>query len=333
MPSWAARNPLGIIALFISLIYAMSALLLGFSIDNLAPDNQTILVTFIAIFPFVVLGVFGWLVAQHHTKLYGPGDFQSDQGFLEASTSNPASLGERLKQEIDESKILKDIETDQLPNRAFEESMSTGKASGSSNVVGVGNTSNTTPKSMQGPATSTEISDQNEDQIDEYPALRQAITNAYLAESLVFQELQHEMDGSIRREVILPSRTGRGLHIDGLIKTNLGTTIVEIRNISNPEAIRSVIRLAATQMGRYKEEIPSLENDKIKILLVFIVHGKYKRKLKDIINKNPFMYSTSFDTLVFDYDELLTKYGFLTTLNDVEETPSSINGAYPLDIR
>ena len=31
----AARNPLGIIALFISLIYGMSALLLGTSVDSL----------------------------------------------------------------------------------------------------------------------------------------------------------------------------------------------------------------------------------------------------------------------------------------------------------
>ena len=41
-PNWSARNPLGIIALFISLIYGMSALLLGTSVDSLAMFNQTL---------------------------------------------------------------------------------------------------------------------------------------------------------------------------------------------------------------------------------------------------------------------------------------------------
>jgi hypothetical protein len=66
LPSWSARNPLGIIALFISLIYGMSALLLGTSAKNLSLENQTKLVYFIVGFPFVVLSVFGWLVSRHH---------------------------------------------------------------------------------------------------------------------------------------------------------------------------------------------------------------------------------------------------------------------------
>ena len=75
LPKWGARNPLGIVALFISLIYGMSALLLGFSITHLSANNQTILVLFVVSFPFVVLAVFGWLVSRHHMKLYGPSDY------------------------------------------------------------------------------------------------------------------------------------------------------------------------------------------------------------------------------------------------------------------
>ena len=44
-------------------IYGMSALLLGASVKSLLPENQTILVCFIVVFPFVVLSVFGWLVS------------------------------------------------------------------------------------------------------------------------------------------------------------------------------------------------------------------------------------------------------------------------------
>src|SRR5438105_11289029 len=99
--SWSARNPLGIVALFISLIYGMSALLLGSAINSLSQTSQTILVLFIAIFPFVVLLVFGWLVARHHTKLYGPGDYRTDKSFLDATrTVAPEETGKRLKEEL-----------------------------------------------------------------------------------------------------------------------------------------------------------------------------------------------------------------------------------------
>src|SRR5205814_1557120 len=101
IPSWLTRNPLGIVALFISLIYGMSALLLGTAINALSLNNQTILVIFIVSFPFVVLSVFGWLVTRHHTKLYGPGDYGTDKSFLDASgTLSPEEIGKRLREEV-----------------------------------------------------------------------------------------------------------------------------------------------------------------------------------------------------------------------------------------
>jgi hypothetical protein len=82
IPSYLVRNPLGIIALFISLIYGMSVVLLGLSLEKLSQPNQTILVVFVVLFPAAILGVFGWLVAYHHSKLYSPGDYRSDEGFF-----------------------------------------------------------------------------------------------------------------------------------------------------------------------------------------------------------------------------------------------------------
>lgn len=78
-----ARNPLGIIALFIVLVYAFAALLIGASGKLEASDRYPI-VWFLVAFPPVVLGVFGWLVSCHHEKLYAPRDFQSDDAFLNA---------------------------------------------------------------------------------------------------------------------------------------------------------------------------------------------------------------------------------------------------------
>ncbi|MBS7777654.1 hypothetical protein [Acidovorax sp. CCYZU-2555] len=83
-----AKNPLGIIALFIVLIYGFAALTLGFN-SRLEATERIPLVYFLVSFPVVVLLLFGWLVSCHHEKLYAPSDFRSDEIFLNrASASN-----------------------------------------------------------------------------------------------------------------------------------------------------------------------------------------------------------------------------------------------------
>jgi hypothetical protein len=78
-----SKNPLGIIALFIILIYGLASLVLGTS-QNLGPEEKYPIVLFLVIFPFVVLAVFAWLVSQHHQKLYAPKDYINDDSFLKA---------------------------------------------------------------------------------------------------------------------------------------------------------------------------------------------------------------------------------------------------------
>lgn len=76
-----AKNPLGIIALFIVLVYALSASTLIFS--QIPYDLQKILIYFIVIFPVFVLVVFFILVTKHHDKLYSPSDFKDESNFME----------------------------------------------------------------------------------------------------------------------------------------------------------------------------------------------------------------------------------------------------------
>lgn len=77
-----SRNPLGIIALFIVLVYGFAALVLGTSSDDLDASLAAPLVWFLVLFPVLVLGTFAWLVSRHHTKLYSPSDFKRDEHFL-----------------------------------------------------------------------------------------------------------------------------------------------------------------------------------------------------------------------------------------------------------
>jgi hypothetical protein len=101
-----ARNPLGIIALFIVLIYGFAALTLGFN-SKLEAAERVPLVWFLVTFPVAVLVLFGWLVSSHHEKLYAPSDFRSDDVFLKRAQTQRHSAellaeGEELKKRIRE---------------------------------------------------------------------------------------------------------------------------------------------------------------------------------------------------------------------------------------
>lgn len=68
------KNPLGIIGLFIVLVYASAAIVTGTTAKG-ALDAGLPMTWFLVVFPFFILGVFTFLVIKHHLKLYGPSDF------------------------------------------------------------------------------------------------------------------------------------------------------------------------------------------------------------------------------------------------------------------
>ena len=96
-----ARNPLGIIALFISLIYGLAVLLLSVAADRLTEPERWPIIIFIVVFPVLVLAAFYKLVTLHHGKLYAPGDFKEDNSFLR--TLSDEEREEKLEEEIAES--------------------------------------------------------------------------------------------------------------------------------------------------------------------------------------------------------------------------------------
>ncbi len=86
-----ARNPLGIIALFIVLVYGFACLVTAFS-SSFSAGQKTPLVYFLVIFPVLVLGVFAWLVARHSGKLFAPSDFRNEDNYVRMQLSAVASL-------------------------------------------------------------------------------------------------------------------------------------------------------------------------------------------------------------------------------------------------
>ena len=97
-----SRNPLGIIALFIVLIYGFASLVVGFS-TKLQYAERLPVIWFLVVFPVLVLSVFAWLVSRHHAKLYSPADYRQDASFIEASVQQvevAAALGAATAQKL-----------------------------------------------------------------------------------------------------------------------------------------------------------------------------------------------------------------------------------------
>jgi CheY-like chemotaxis protein len=86
-----ARNPLGIIALFIVLVYGFASLVTAFA-GSFTPEERLPLIYFLVLFPVVVLVVFAWLVSTHSGKLFAPADFKNEENYVKMQLSAVASL-------------------------------------------------------------------------------------------------------------------------------------------------------------------------------------------------------------------------------------------------
>jgi len=100
-----SRSPLGIIALFILLVYGFACLV---SVSgHLTDTHRTILIWFIVAFPTMVLFTFAWLICNHHSKLYSPSDYQDETNFIKVLNPEIANLpvvvGEQIPDKIDNS--------------------------------------------------------------------------------------------------------------------------------------------------------------------------------------------------------------------------------------
>lgn len=77
-----SKSPLGIIALFLILVYAVASLVISFAKPEFFQYASHPVVVFLATFPVIVLFVFAYLVARHHTKLYAPYEFKNQEDFF-----------------------------------------------------------------------------------------------------------------------------------------------------------------------------------------------------------------------------------------------------------
>src|SRR3546814_3367303 len=107
-----AHSPLGIIALFIVLIYGFASLMTV--AGNFAPEERIILVYFLVGFPVLVFVVFAWLVTDHNAKLFGPSHFKNEENYLKmmqvvASLTAATAKGNSPTSDADFHKIVNSV--------------------------------------------------------------------------------------------------------------------------------------------------------------------------------------------------------------------------------
>ena len=73
-------NPLTLLAVFASISEAVSAAALPFL--NEAPDDRIVLIWFVVLFPSALVLLFFGTLWVAPARLYGPGDYKSDEAFL-----------------------------------------------------------------------------------------------------------------------------------------------------------------------------------------------------------------------------------------------------------
>jgi hypothetical protein len=103
-----ARNPLGLIALFVLLIEAIAGYV---AISEVLADPQRqVLVWFVVLYPVLVLACFVYLVIFHPGKLYGPSDFNDQAHFMQVLGLKVETAIENISYEAEAALTALDIE-------------------------------------------------------------------------------------------------------------------------------------------------------------------------------------------------------------------------------
>ena len=110
-----ARNPLGIIALFIVLVYGLASLVV-ITGPSLGEPEKLTLVYFLVFFPVLVLFVFTWLVAFRSGQLFAPADFKNEENYIEMQRMRYAAIASLAIVKRDDAHIsvpsmVKSVET------------------------------------------------------------------------------------------------------------------------------------------------------------------------------------------------------------------------------
>lgn len=114
-----AKNPLGIIALFIVMVHGFVCILTA-CIGNFQFYERIILIIFITTFPIMVLFVFYTLVTKHYINLFSPGDYKNEENLVKMQMSVVGSLAAATSKNSAESDLSKIEKINTLTQSIFD---------------------------------------------------------------------------------------------------------------------------------------------------------------------------------------------------------------------
>lgn len=285
-----ARNPLGIIALFITLVYLFATVLLGWSASDLSDSERRIMIWFVVLFPLVILAAFYFLVTKHHWKLYAPGDYKKDASFLEALT--PSERREKLEEELaeaeeDESSASEDAEAPTLTDAH--------------------------PVAVPSPTEGASVPRERQQRIKE---MRERRLKYEAAEERMLQELERQYNSPFDRNVRFGERNLTAF--DGVAFVGNRILLAEVKLVKSSKTTQMLFRdtliraMAARDLVRSKTLPQDIPSRKFELILAVVYDGpsdsEYDRlqdRLTSLADEVPFNVSlrfARFDDLVDEED-------------------------------
>ena len=103
-----AKNPLGVIALFVVLVESVALGFVSFG-STLTHDEKMPIIYFIVLFPCFVFGGFLWLVAWHSGKLFAPSEYSDERNYAALQRGSLNSLVVSGPSKKEESQKLQSV--------------------------------------------------------------------------------------------------------------------------------------------------------------------------------------------------------------------------------
>jgi hypothetical protein len=277
------KNPLGIIALFVSLIYGFACLVLSTSISNLKGENERLpLIWFIIGFPLIILIAFIFLVVKHHEKLYSPSDYRADDAFIQAIGKDKVKE-KQLKEvnELEDAKVKEKIkskvkeivvEAEQLNSEKNEEAKPTEK------------------------------------QETGKPESKEQLLSIYKnAELWATKELSLKYNVLFKNNVSVSIQSGK-IELDAFGTTEKGSYIAEIKYWKSNKSDRN-LKLGIQEFLSQHKRLESAfgRNREFKLIVVFVFDNLKDVNKSDLLGFVKNIYNDA-NIEFFDYEELRKNY-------------------------
>lgn len=270
------KNPLGIIALFVSLIYGFACLVLSTSISNLQGDKERLpLIWFIIGFPLIILVVFIYLVVKHHEKLYSPSDYRADDAFIQ--TIGKDKLKQKQLKEVKDLEQAKEIE----------------------NVV-----------ESEQINTQIERNEKTVERVEEkiLPESKEQLLSIYKnAELWATKELSLKYNVLFKNNLSFSIQSGK-IELDAYGTTDKGSFIAEIKYWKSKKSDRNLKLSVQEFLSQHKRlEAVFGRNKEFKLIVVFVFDDLKNVNKSDLLDFVKNIYNNA-NVEFFDYEELRKNY-------------------------